>query len=227
VLNAVGVTDARMVGDVLVIGDSVFLLGTKLGSRDGILLVLALGEFECLDDGSTDEVNDGLSVGSSLGICVGIDDGLRVGKELGCSDGTALAQVSQHIRRTNGLEHLSFESSLAAHSQVLFPIPGISNLSLPAASPLQEVQQLSQQFIATSGYPHLCSTRLGSRIAQIQLWLESIPAMENLSFVTSPLQSVGQAGGFDSVIIGWLKAFWHAQNEKFVSFSSSLQKSLM
>ena len=64
----------------------------------------------------------GCNVGKTVGWLDGLGDGSILGTRLGLLEGTAFAQVSQHIRKTDGKEHLKVGSSVAAHSQV-FCIP--------------------------------------------------------------------------------------------------------
>ena len=97
-------------------------------------------------------ISVGLLLSSNVGKFVGLDDGYLLGIELGPSDGTAPAQVSQHMAKTVSKEHRNVEFSLAAHAQSCSspPSSGISKDALPEASPLHTEQQLSQQFVATS-----------------------------------------------------------------------------
>ena len=121
----------------------------------------------------------------------GVVEGMLLLAELGDPvGGAAIAHVSQHMSETLSREHLYVGLELAAHAQVCcVPSSGTSNASLPAASPLQAEQQLSQQFAATSGYAHLSVTRLASETAQRQFCSPTTPAIGKTAVVVSPLHN--------------------------------------
>ena len=125
--------DALLVGAKELLGSSDARLGVPVGISDGVLLSRNVG-------------------GSD-----GYDEGFLLGLVLGPSDGTAIAQVLQHMDKTVSNEHLYVEFVFAAHAQSCLapPSSGTSKVDVPAASPVQEVQQLSQQLTATSGSAHL------------------------------------------------------------------------
>ena len=190
-------------------GESVGLIdgraeGTFDGVLDKLLVGLELGRPEGRWEGSDEGAIVGNELGKFVGLIDGSSDGYVLGIELGSSDGTALAQVSQHMTKTVSNEHLSVEFSFAAHAQSCWApaSSGTSKVDVPAASPVQEVQQLSQQLTATSGSAHLNLVRWGSLIAQTQFCFVSIPVIENLAVVASPVQADGHEGGNDSSTIG-------------------------
>jgi len=88
----------------------------------------------------------GYSVGYAAGgFCVGNFVGCAVGGSVGApvGEGNASAQERQHIRETESKEHRVVKSRRTAHSQDLFmPNSAIKNIPKPAASPVQEEQQL-------------------------------------------------------------------------------------
>ena len=209
--SLVGLEDSEMdgaeVGEVVgidvgeTVGELVGIeLGSLVGLEDGSLVSFALG----LNDGSLIGIVDGELVSITLGVnegsLVGLEDGEDEGGSvlglhmLGDSVGedNASSQERQHIRETESREHLVSAFFRTAQSQVLLiPNSGISNFSVPAASPTQEEQQLPQQFNATSLYEHRTSLSSGTLIAQSHDCLFLIPKIENLSVVESPLQSDG------------------------------------
>lgn len=117
---------------------------------------------------------DGTNEGRLLSKIVGSDDGFNkgcvLGMELGLSEGTVLAHVSQHIVSTVSNEHLYAESSFPAQAQSCCSPPSSRTLKVvePAASPLHAEQQLSQQFRATSGSAHLSAMKFISETAHKQ-----------------------------------------------------------
>ena len=211
--GAVGVDEGATTGESVGLNDGV-RVGTADGTIDGrtvgMRLGVALGKYDGLNDGK----KDGLRLGNVDGILDGSNDGCKLGVKLGSSDGTALLQVSQHIFNTVFNLHLCHGSSLsgsssAAHAQSCTapPSSGILNEVSPAASPVQELQQVSQQFLATSGSAHLNFVCRGSLAAQMQLCFATMPEMENFAVVASPIQPEGHDGGNDSATTGVLIHF--------------------
>ena len=98
-------------------------------------------------------------VGDGVGALVGEGVGALVGDGVGAGEGiTTALQVSQHIRLTVSILHLFSVFFLATHGQPLrnpSPFSGISNGTIPPASPTHSLQHVSQQFNATSGRAHL------------------------------------------------------------------------
>ena len=122
----------------------------------------------------------------------------------GAFDSKLVAHVSQHIRNTESNEQYSSAFRLATDSHVtsvLF-ISGTKKDPFSAASPIQEVQHVSQQFIATSAKAHLASFSFGSSLAQRQSFSLLNFATKKVSLVASPGQFNGQYGSLDSLITG-------------------------
>ena len=115
--------------------------GAKVGAEEGLTKSNIEGDGLRISVGGSDGRRDGLElktkVGLIVGVLVGLVVGLRLGRELGLSDGTATAQVAQHIFSTDCKEQRNVGSSLAAQGQVCTapPSSGTTNVPSPAASP--------------------------------------------------------------------------------------------
>ena len=126
-----------------------------------------------------------------------------------------MLQVIQHIRETESSEQRACDFFFVAQTHLfLIPSSGIWNLLSPAASPIQEEQQLLQQFKATSGSAHLTSFSFGFFTAHRHETFPN-PVAGNLSDVASPLQSEGHntLGAGDIVVLtgaadGGLQQLW-------------------